>query len=177
MILVHSWGGTKREPAEAVVLHHSPDLPGVTSFPRYMPWNPICHPFKNNETHVILNGDTRACGPITALPGDAAFIGTSTERGEHQTADWKKGRHDPGLCGSWWSSEDLEQTGGGGSPQAELGVHADFRGLTLDFLRWGDADISNRHVPFIRHGMKFWNRWPHSTLRVVFLSLSSLSSP
>ena len=37
MILVHSWGGIKREPAEALVLHRLSALPGVTSFPRYVP--------------------------------------------------------------------------------------------------------------------------------------------
>lgn len=115
MILVHSWRGIKREPAEAVVLLHSSALPGVTSFPRYVPSNPICLPFKNNETHLILSSDTRAHGPITALPGDAALNGTSTERGEHQTADREKGSQ--GCVGAGGVQRTWNRLGVGGSPQ------------------------------------------------------------
>lgn len=105
----------KREPAEAVVLLHSSALLGVTSFPRYVPSNPICLPFKNNETHLILSSDTRAHGPITALPGDAALNGTSTERGEHQTADREKGSQ--GCVGAGGVQRTWNRLGVGGSPQ------------------------------------------------------------
>ena len=52
------------------------------------------------------------------------------------------------------SSEDLNRLRGGGSPQTELGVHADSRSLALDFQRWGDGDSRGRYAPFIRQGVR-----------------------